>query len=167
MRREGDSYMISQQTGRYLFKTMRSVLADRNSPANKANDTAQYITRYVENPNAKAPFKYAGDLSDPQIFVDAFAHRAAYLTATALRKRDIEKRTWNDLLIDIFRMSCVSLSLSLVVASTAFSSLRELTLSSFSCLAGPRTRSSSSSTTLRRPSCTTRSWRASRPCTAS
>ncbi|GAA5928229.1 hypothetical protein JCM3775_000548 [Rhodotorula graminis] len=102
---EGDSYMISQQTGRYLFKTMRSVLADRNSPANKANDTAQYITRYVDNPNAKAPFKYAGDLSDPQIFVDAFAHRAAYLTATALRKRDIEKRTWNDLLIDIFRMS--------------------------------------------------------------
>ncbi|TNY18023.1 acyl-CoA dehydrogenase/oxidase, partial [Rhodotorula diobovata] len=101
----GDSYMISQQTGRYLFKTMRAVLADRHSPANQSNSTAQYIRRYVDNPTATAPFKYAGDLSDPQIFVDAFAHRAAYLTATALRKRDVEKRTWNDLLIDIFRMS--------------------------------------------------------------
>ncbi|GAA6050970.1 hypothetical protein JCM3770_005348 [Rhodotorula araucariae] len=102
---EGDSYMISQQTGRYLFKTMRSVLADRNSPALKNNLTAEYLARYIDNSQAKAPFKYAGDLSDPQIFVDAFAHRAAYLTATALRKRDIEKRTWNDLLIDIFRCS--------------------------------------------------------------
>ncbi|BGP42760.1 hypothetical protein JCM10450v2_006871 [Rhodotorula kratochvilovae] len=102
---EGDSYMISQQTGRYLFKTMRAVLADRHSPALKNNLTAEYLVRYIDNPHARAPFKYTGDLSDPQIFVDAFAHRAAYLTATALRKRDIEKRTWNDLLIDIFRCS--------------------------------------------------------------
>lgn len=39
--------------------------------------------------------------------MNAFGHRAAYLTATALRKRDIERRTWNSLLIDIYRCSCV------------------------------------------------------------
>jgi acyl-CoA oxidase len=49
--------------------------------------------------------QYAGDLADPQFFIDAFGHRAAYLTATALRKRDIERRTWNSLLIDIYRCS--------------------------------------------------------------
>lgn len=61
--------------------------------------------QYIDNPEAKAQVKYTGDLSDPQFFIDAFGHRAAYLTATALKKRDIEKKTWNHLLIDIFRCS--------------------------------------------------------------
>ena len=107
VRREGDSYMLTQQTGRYLFKTFRTLLADRNAPMSKENRTADYVLKYIANPEAKAPFKYVGDLSDPQLFVDAFGHRAAYLTATALRKRDIEKRSWNSILCDIFRCSCV------------------------------------------------------------
>lgn len=49
--------------------------------------------------------KFAGDLSSPDFFVEAFGHRAAYLTATTLRKRDVERRTWNSLLIDIYRCS--------------------------------------------------------------
>ncbi|GAA5866348.1 hypothetical protein JCM1840_004092 [Sporobolomyces johnsonii] len=102
---EGDSYMLTQQCGRYLFKTFRTLLADRNAPMSKENRTRDYILKYIANPEAKARVKYAGDLADPQFFIDAFGHRAAYLTATALRKRDVEKRTWNSLLIDIFRCS--------------------------------------------------------------
>ncbi|GAA5945945.1 hypothetical protein JCM10213_006196 [Rhodosporidiobolus nylandii] len=102
---EGDSYMLTQQTGRYLFKTMRTLVADRNAPMSSENITARYFAKYIDNPEAKAPFKYAGDLADPQLFIDAFGHRAAYLTATALRKRDIEKKSWNSLLCDIFRAS--------------------------------------------------------------
>ncbi|GAA5942284.1 hypothetical protein JCM1841_002805 [Sporobolomyces salmonicolor] len=102
---EGDSYMLTQQCGRYLFKTFRTLLADRNAPMSKENRTRDYILKYIANPEAKARAKYAGDLADPQFFIDAFGHRAAYLTATALRKRDVEKRTWNSLLIDIFRCS--------------------------------------------------------------
>ena len=32
------------------------------------------------------------------MYIDAFGHRAAYLIGTAVRKRDIEKRSWNSLL---------------------------------------------------------------------
>ncbi|KAK4704719.1 acyl-CoA oxidase, partial [Phenoliferia sp. Uapishka_3] len=102
---EGDSYMLTQQLGRYLFKTFRVLLADPNAEMSKENRTRDYILRYISNPETKAEAKYAGDISDPQFFVDAFGHRAAYLIATALRKRDIERRTWNSLLIDIFRCS--------------------------------------------------------------
>lgn len=97
--------MLTQQTGRYLFKTFRTLLADRNAPMSKENRTADYVLKYISNPQAKATFKYIGDLADPQLFVDAFGHRAAYLTATALRKRDVEKRSWNSILCDIFRCS--------------------------------------------------------------
>ncbi|SDA02894.1 BZ3500_MvSof-1268-A1-R1_Chr11-1g03206 [Microbotryum saponariae] len=102
---EGDSYMLTQQVGRYLFKTFRVLLADRDAPMSSENRTRDYILRYISDPEAKASAKYAGDLADPEFFIQAFGHRAAYLTATALRKRDIERRTWNSLLIDIFRMS--------------------------------------------------------------
>ncbi|GJN93681.1 hypothetical protein Rhopal_006738-T1 [Rhodotorula paludigena] len=93
------------QVGRYLFKTFRTLLQDRNAPVAKENLTARYILKYLENPQATAAVKYAGDLGNPQFYIDAFGHRAAYLAATALRKRDVEKRTWNALLIDIFRCS--------------------------------------------------------------
>ncbi|GAA5865050.1 hypothetical protein JCM8547_007694 [Rhodosporidiobolus lusitaniae] len=112
---EGDSYMLSQQLSKYLLKTFRTVLADRNAFAGKDNLTAEYIRKYIADPEAKAKFSYAGDLSNPQLFVDAFGHRAAYLTATALRKRDVEKRSWNSLLIDFFRCSVAHSQYYLVV----------------------------------------------------
>ncbi|GAA5888994.1 hypothetical protein JCM6882_009711 [Rhodosporidiobolus microsporus] len=102
---EGDSYLLTQQTGRYLFKTMRAVVSDPNAQFSSENRTAAYVRKYIANPNAKANFKFSGDLSDPQMYLDAFGHRAAYLTATALRKRDVEKKSWNSLLCDIFRAS--------------------------------------------------------------
>ncbi|KAM0750790.1 acyl-CoA oxidase [Meredithblackwellia eburnea MCA 4105] len=102
---EGDSYMLTQQLGRYLFKTFRILLQDRNAKMSPENHTREYILKYLDNPNAKAEARYVGDLSDPHFFIDAFGHRAAYLVATALRKRDIERRTWNSLLIDIYRCS--------------------------------------------------------------
>lgn len=117
--------MLTQQLGRYLFKTFRILLANPDAPMSKENRTRDYILKvrsslpcsffptnsfsrqYISNPEAKAKAKYAGDLSDPEFFIQAFGHRAAYLTATALRKRDIERRTWNSLLIDIYRCSFV------------------------------------------------------------
>lgn len=97
--------MLSQQTGRYLFKTFRTLLANPDAPMSVENKTAGYILKYISNPQAKATAQFAGDFKDTAFFVQAFGHRAAYLTATALRKRDIERRTWNSLLIDIFRCS--------------------------------------------------------------
>ncbi|KAI5478316.1 acyl-CoA oxidase [Pseudohyphozyma bogoriensis] len=102
---EGDSYMLTQQVGRYLFKTWRILIADKDAPMSAENRTRSYVLKYLANPNASATFAYPGDLSDPQFFIDAFGHRAAYLTAAALRKRDVERKTWNSLLIDIHRCS--------------------------------------------------------------
>lgn len=107
--------MLTQQLGRYLFKTFREILAEK-SPDTKTsskvseNPTRDYILAYISNPNVKASAQFAGDLADPSFFVTAFGHRAAYLTATALKKRDVERRTWNSILIDIYRCSCVSFS---------------------------------------------------------
>ncbi|MBW0520497.1 hypothetical protein O181_060212 [Austropuccinia psidii MF-1] len=102
---EGDSYMITQQTGRYLFKTMRTLYQDRNAKLSPANVTGEYILRYLDNPQAKSNVGFSGDFHDVQGFVFAFGHRAAYLIAQATRKRDIERRTWNSLLVDIYRCS--------------------------------------------------------------
>jgi len=102
---EGDSYMITQQTGRYLFKTMRTLFQDRNAKLSSENVTGEYILRYLENPNEKSKVEYSGDFHDVQAFILAYGHRAAFLVAQATRKRDIERRTWNSLLVDIYRCS--------------------------------------------------------------
>jgi acyl-CoA oxidase len=62
--------MLTQQTGRYLFKTFRSILAnpDADIPS-QVGTAASYIKRYIKDPKATAPFKYAGDLSSPQFFI--------------------------------------------------------------------------------------------------
>lgn len=43
--REGDSYMLTQQLGRYLFKTFRILLADPNAPMSSENRTRGYILK--------------------------------------------------------------------------------------------------------------------------
>ena len=40
-----------------------------------------------------------------QMFIDAFGFRAAHIIAQLLKKRDIERRSWNSLLTEIFRAS--------------------------------------------------------------
>lgn len=102
---EGDSYMITQQTGRYLFKTMRTLFQDRNAKLSSENVTGEYILRYLENPNDKSNVEHSGDFHDVQAFIWAYGHRAAFLVAQATRKRDIERKTWNSLLVDIYRCS--------------------------------------------------------------
>lgn len=44
-------------------------------------------------------------LENDEDLVAAFAWRAAYLTFEALRRRDEQKKAWNDLLIDFYRLS--------------------------------------------------------------
>lgn len=44
-------------------------------------------------------------LSSDSDIVGAFAWRAAFLTFEALRRRDEQKKAWNDLLVDFYRLS--------------------------------------------------------------
>ncbi|CBQ72769.1 probable acyl-CoA oxidase [Sporisorium reilianum SRZ2] len=100
---EGDSYMLSQQCTRYLFKTMRAIKSGRGKV--DKNITTDYMLRYLDNKNEKATIQFSGDLYDPLFFMRAFGHRAAYLTEQTLALRDDAKRSWNSLLMELYRCS--------------------------------------------------------------
>ena len=49
-----------------------------------------------------------------KMFVEAFGFRAAHMIAQLVKKRDIERRSWNSLLVDIFRASTAHAQYTLV-----------------------------------------------------
>lgn len=100
---EGDSYMLSQQCTRYLFKMMRGIKKNRGQVDN--NITKDYMCRYLDHKDEKATVQYSGDLHDPLFFMRAFGHRAGYLTEQTLALRDDAKRSWNSLLVELYRCS--------------------------------------------------------------
>lgn len=102
---EGDSYMLTQQCTRYLFKVFRQLWTDPDAKVEAASSTVDYMRRYIKDTSAKADVKFSGDLQDHSFWIHAFGHRAAWQIGTSVRKRDIERRTWNSLLVEIFRCS--------------------------------------------------------------
>jgi acyl-CoA oxidase len=95
---EGDNYMLTQQVARYLLKSARSVL--KGCKAN--NDTTTIFHTYLKKQDVGCAFDILGSDED---LVAAFAWRASYLTFQALQHRDVEKKSWNSLLVDFWRLS--------------------------------------------------------------
>ncbi|EMC96940.1 hypothetical protein BAUCODRAFT_433376 [Baudoinia panamericana UAMH 10762] len=95
---EGDNYMLTQQVARYLLKSARSVLKG-NEPT---NDTTFILTNFLSRQDTGAAFDVLGNDAD---IVAAFAWRSAFLTFEALKHRDEQKRPWNSLLVDFYRLS--------------------------------------------------------------
>jgi acyl-CoA oxidase len=95
---EGDNYMLTQQVARYLLKSARAVLSGK--PAD--NDTSRILKTYLDRRDKGASFDV---LEEDKDIVDAFAWRTAHLTFEALKHRDAEKRSWNSLLVDFWRLS--------------------------------------------------------------
>ncbi|CAJ2513722.1 Uu.00g018410.m01.CDS01 [Anthostomella pinea] len=95
---EGDNYMLTQQVARYLLKSARSVLKG-NEPT---NDTTAILSNFLQKQDTGAAFDVLGNDSD---VVAAFAWRSAFLTFAALKHRDEQKRSWNSLLVDFYRLS--------------------------------------------------------------
>ncbi|KAH8701557.1 acyl-CoA dehydrogenase/oxidase [Talaromyces proteolyticus] len=119
---EGDNYMLTQQVARYLLKAARAVLAGKGT----GNDTSQILQSYLARKDKGASFDI---LEVDSEIVAAFAWRTAHLTFEALKHRDVEKRSWNSLLVDFWRLS-TSHSQYLVVKNFYDSvSSRELTSS--------------------------------------
>lgn len=103
---EGDNYMITQQVARYLFKTYRQVVKEGNKISGKdSNPTIGYLQNYLRDRDAVCPVKHVGDFHDKSIITTAFGQRAAHLIATTVEKRDRERKTWNSLLVDQYRIS--------------------------------------------------------------
>ncbi|KAL4888920.1 hypothetical protein BDV59DRAFT_124962 [Aspergillus ambiguus] len=95
---EGDNYMLTQQVARYLLKSARAVLDGKAT----SNDTSQILQAYLARREKGASFDILEKDSD---IVAAFAWRTAHLTFEALKLRDVEKRSWNSLLVDFWRLS--------------------------------------------------------------
>ncbi|EON62833.1 acyl-CoA oxidase [Coniosporium apollinis CBS 100218] len=95
---EGDNYMLTQQVARYLLKSARSVLKG-NKPT---NDTTRILAHFLRKSDIGAAFDVLGRDQD---LVSAFAWRTAFLTFEALKHRDEQKKAWNDLLVDFYRLS--------------------------------------------------------------
>jgi acyl-CoA oxidase len=81
-----------------LLKSARSVL----SGTPPANDTTRILSNFQARTNIGCAFDILG--SDEDI-VAAFAWRASFLTFEALKHRDEQKKPWNDLLVDFYRLS--------------------------------------------------------------
>lgn len=95
---EGDNYMLTQQVARYLLKSARAVLKG-NAPN---NDTTKILTTFLQKQDMGAAHDILGSDSD---IVAAFAWRTSFLTFEALKHRDLEKHSWNSLLVDFWRLS--------------------------------------------------------------
>ncbi|KAF9429728.1 hypothetical protein BGZ94_009698 [Podila epigama] len=115
---EGDNYMITQQTGRYLFKSFRELVAKRASGKFDAsaitNPTLAYLNTYLDNPHLKCPATSAAQFCNPDIQLAAFGHRAAHIVAEIVYALDVEKRTWNSMLVEIYNASVAHCQLILV-----------------------------------------------------
>jgi acyl-CoA oxidase len=44
--------MLTQQTGRYLFKTFRTILSDPNAEMSRENLTAHYVRKVRSTPSS-------------------------------------------------------------------------------------------------------------------
>ncbi|KAJ5414739.1 hypothetical protein N7509_001366 [Penicillium cosmopolitanum] len=95
---EGDNYMLTQQVARYLLKSARAVLSGKSAD----NDTSRILRNYLDRREKGASFDILENDAD---IVEAFAWRTAHLTFEALKHRDAEKRSWNSLLVDFWRLS--------------------------------------------------------------
>ncbi|KAG1057147.1 hypothetical protein G6F43_001010 [Rhizopus delemar] len=107
---EGDNYLLTQQTARYLIKTMRSVRAGKIN----SSFSAQYLAEYISSPQARCPFVHIDNLNNPESLLNAFKFRSAFLIDKVVYALDTEKMSWNDMLIEIYRISRAHCQLLLV-----------------------------------------------------
>ncbi|CAO2656682.1 Nn.00g054850.m01.CDS01 [Neocucurbitaria sp. VM-36] len=99
---EGDNYMLTQQVSRYLLKTAREIMKSGPNALKGKHNTATMLRDYLDKTRVGCAFDMLKHESD---IIDAFAWRVGFLTFEALRHRDDEKRSWNSLLVDFWRLS--------------------------------------------------------------
>ena len=80
-----------------MLKSARSVLSGQ-APT---NDTTKILTDYRSRQEIGCAFDIIGNDAD---IVSAYAWRSAFLTFEALKHRDEQKKPWNDLLVDFYRL---------------------------------------------------------------
>ncbi|KAF1809369.1 acyl-CoA oxidase [Eremomyces bilateralis CBS 781.70] len=101
---EGDNWMITQQTARYLIKKMESVVAKPDAPAKDGTDAL--FKQYLKTRNTYKPKELVinGQYID-KAMMEAFEWRAADLTYRAYEARVVQKKGWTSLLVQLHRLS--------------------------------------------------------------
>ncbi|KAI8099421.1 uncharacterized protein BX664DRAFT_289521 [Halteromyces radiatus] len=99
---EGDNYLLTQQTARYLLKTFRSIQAGKN---NDNNFSVQYLTEYLGQRQSQCSVVEADDFTNPETLLMIFKYRVAFMVEQAVQGLDVEHRSWNDMLVEIYRIS--------------------------------------------------------------
>lgn len=94
---EGDRYMLTQQVARYLLKMGRAVVSGKY----EKNTTTDILAAHLKRGKKAAPSQVDSDMG----IVEAFGRRCAHMTFDALKLREGDKRSWNSLLVDFWRVS--------------------------------------------------------------
>ncbi|OBT71134.1 hypothetical protein VF21_09555 [Pseudogymnoascus sp. 05NY08] len=97
---EGDNWMITQQVGRYLIKSAKKIV-DQPSKAAETR-TESILQRYWKSKGTGVNLDF---LNDDRAIVDAFEHRAAYSSFNLYQLREVQKLPWNDVLIEMYKLS--------------------------------------------------------------
>jgi acyl-CoA oxidase len=89
---------------------MRSVRAGKIN----SSFSAQYLAEYISSPQARCPFVHNDNLNNPESLLNAFKFRSAFLIDKVVYALDTEKTSWNDMLIEVYRISRAHCQLLLV-----------------------------------------------------
>ncbi|OCT44470.1 Peroxisomal acyl-coenzyme A oxidase 1 [Cladophialophora carrionii] len=111
---EGDNWMITQQVAKYLLKAAKSAVAA--GPNQQASSTGIEATlrRHFRDTKDRAAPEFFDILGDDEAIVRAFDRRTAFLTFELYHAREEMKKPWNDLLIQMHRLSQAQSYASLV-----------------------------------------------------
>ncbi|OAP55197.1 hypothetical protein AYL99_10897 [Fonsecaea erecta] len=97
---EGDNWMITQQVARYLIKKVKEQIhAPKDKPSGQ---TEEHIKTYL---SAQSPTRKLDVLESDQSIVDAFNWRMSCMAYRAYDAREVQKRSWNSLLIEFHKLS--------------------------------------------------------------
>lgn len=97
---EGDNWMITQQTAAYLIKRMTEVA---KNPRMKPTETVDVqFQEFVANKSRSRDYDILGKETD---LVEAFKHRASYLSYQAYHARVVEKKPWTSMMLSLHRLS--------------------------------------------------------------
>ncbi|KAK5710880.1 hypothetical protein LTR17_018630 [Elasticomyces elasticus] len=98
---EGDNWMITQQVARSLIKKVGEVIASPDRQIASSTDACLSSFHKSQGSGKDTISILNNDLA----IVKAFEHRMAWMAFRAHRLREIEKRSWNSLLIDFHKLS--------------------------------------------------------------
>lgn len=98
---EGDNWMITQQTASYLIKRMSSAVASKGKPQ---DDVEQACREWLGKERSSTVVRLRIFDSDEEL-VQAFHRRSRDLTYRAYVEREVKKRSWNSLLIQLRKVS--------------------------------------------------------------